>query len=149
MLSFFPLDVLDEIWDVIESVSEGFLTSSSICVRDTAWFLRLYGEMRKASGRPFVLLIFHSLKRVDYRPYKRRIVFYLTCIMISSVDLVRYGISRAKDLSIWEWWHKQLLRHYLTKLFILEMVIIVSLTVPNLRYLIYFIQSATLNVRSI
>ena len=27
MLSFFPLDVLDEIWDVIESVSGGFLTS--------------------------------------------------------------------------------------------------------------------------
>ena len=25
MQSFFPLDVLDEIWDVIESVSEGFL----------------------------------------------------------------------------------------------------------------------------
>ena len=30
MLSFFPLDVLDEIWDVIESVSEGFLTYSSM-----------------------------------------------------------------------------------------------------------------------
>ena len=29
MLSFFPLDVLDEIWDLIESVSEGFLTYSS------------------------------------------------------------------------------------------------------------------------
>ena len=28
MLSFFPLDVLDEIWDVIESVSEGFLIYS-------------------------------------------------------------------------------------------------------------------------
>ena len=26
--SFFPLDVLDEIWDVIESVSERFLTYS-------------------------------------------------------------------------------------------------------------------------
>ena len=26
VLSFFPLDVLDEVWDVIESVSEGFLT---------------------------------------------------------------------------------------------------------------------------
>ena len=26
---FFPLDVLDEIWDLIESVSEGFLTYSS------------------------------------------------------------------------------------------------------------------------
>ena len=25
MLSFFPLDVLDEIWDVTESVSEDFL----------------------------------------------------------------------------------------------------------------------------
>ena len=28
VLYFFPLDVLDEIWDVIESVSEGFLTYS-------------------------------------------------------------------------------------------------------------------------
>ena len=29
VLSVFPLDVLDEIWDLIESVSEGFLTYSS------------------------------------------------------------------------------------------------------------------------
>ena len=29
-LSFFPLDVLDEIWDLIESVSEGFLAYSFI-----------------------------------------------------------------------------------------------------------------------
>ena len=28
VLSFFPLDVLDEIWDLIESFSEGFLTYS-------------------------------------------------------------------------------------------------------------------------
>ena len=28
VLSFFPLDVSDEIWDLIESVSEGFLTYS-------------------------------------------------------------------------------------------------------------------------
>ena len=28
MLSFFTLDVLDEIWDLIESVSEGLLTYS-------------------------------------------------------------------------------------------------------------------------
>ena len=28
VLCFFPLDVLDEIWDLIESVSEGFLTYS-------------------------------------------------------------------------------------------------------------------------
>ena len=30
VLSFFPLDVLDEIWDLIESVSEGFHTYSFI-----------------------------------------------------------------------------------------------------------------------
>ena len=30
VLSFFPQDVLDEIWDLIESVSEGFLTYSYI-----------------------------------------------------------------------------------------------------------------------
>ena len=31
VLSFFPLNVLDEIWDLIESVSEGFLTYSFFC----------------------------------------------------------------------------------------------------------------------
>ena len=30
MLSFFPLDVLDEIWDVLKSVSEGFPTYSCV-----------------------------------------------------------------------------------------------------------------------
>ena len=30
VLSFFSLDVLDEIWDVIESVSEGFLINIKI-----------------------------------------------------------------------------------------------------------------------
>ena len=33
MLSFFPLDILDEIWDLIESVSEGFLTYSPMFKR--------------------------------------------------------------------------------------------------------------------
>ena len=32
VLSFFPLDVLDEIWDLIESVSEGFLPTLSFSV---------------------------------------------------------------------------------------------------------------------
>ena len=31
VLSFFPLDALDGIWDLIESVSEGFLTYSCVC----------------------------------------------------------------------------------------------------------------------
>ena len=34
VLSFFPLDVLDEIWDLIESVSEGFLTYSCLSRTD-------------------------------------------------------------------------------------------------------------------
>ena len=38
VLSFFPLDVLDEIWDLIESVSEGFLAfslTSLVCLLST------------------------------------------------------------------------------------------------------------------
>ena len=35
VLSFFPLDVLDEILDLIESVSEGFLTYSQSYRADT------------------------------------------------------------------------------------------------------------------
>ena len=30
VLSFFPLDVLDEIWDLIELVSEGFLLPTNL-----------------------------------------------------------------------------------------------------------------------
>ena len=40
VLSFFPLDVLDEIWDLIESVSEGFLTYS--CTTSMKTTLGLY-----------------------------------------------------------------------------------------------------------
>ena len=32
VLSFYPLDGLDEIWDLIESVSEGFLTYFYSCL---------------------------------------------------------------------------------------------------------------------
>ena len=39
VLSFFPLDVLDGIWDLIESVSEGFLTYSS-SVQETLFSVR-------------------------------------------------------------------------------------------------------------
>ena len=38
VLSFFPLDVLGEIWDLIESVSEGFLTySHRLCNKETGY----------------------------------------------------------------------------------------------------------------
>ena len=33
----------------------------------------------------------------DYRPYRRTNMLYLTCTIISSVDLAHYGVSCAKD----------------------------------------------------
>ena len=39
VLSFFPLDVLDGIWDLIESVSEGFLTYSFKDISENEDFL--------------------------------------------------------------------------------------------------------------
>ena len=61
MLSFFPLDVLDEIWDVIESVSEGFLTYSFLPLPQQAIFVYvctiviyiicgLHAEARRGGG---------------------------------------------------------------------------------------------------
>ena len=41
VLSFFPLDVLDGIWDLIESVSEGFLTYSYIHMGQTTLFYQV------------------------------------------------------------------------------------------------------------
>ena len=46
MLSFFPLDVLDEIWDLIESVSEGFLTY----LLSAIYILADLGHMTKIAG---------------------------------------------------------------------------------------------------
>ena len=40
--SFFPLDVLGEIWDLIESVSEGFLTYSERPCRRSVFNPTLY-----------------------------------------------------------------------------------------------------------
>ena len=53
MLSFFRLDVLDVIWDLIESVSEGFLTyfvrmiiqtqsNTSICDNKFSFMVRIF-----------------------------------------------------------------------------------------------------------
>ena len=76
MLSFFPPDVLDGIWDLIESVSEGFLTYS---------YLRVYVC--------FFLSFFHlSLVR------PRNI------IIISVVDITRF-VAHFMHMKR-EWWYK-------------------------------------------
>ena len=45
VLSFFPLDVLDEIWDLIDSVSEGFLTYSLYLVLDYRFFFKSFWSL--------------------------------------------------------------------------------------------------------
>ena len=42
MLSFFPLDVLDEIWDLIESVSEGLLVYSCYFCESSCLFYLIF-----------------------------------------------------------------------------------------------------------
>ena len=45
VLSFFPLDLLDENWDLIESVSEGFLTYSFLQgIGNLHWLLSTLGS---------------------------------------------------------------------------------------------------------
>ena len=45
MLSFFPLDVLDGIWDLIESVSEGFLTHSLVATGPAVLAVGMRGSL--------------------------------------------------------------------------------------------------------
>ena len=54
VLSFFPLDVLDENWDLIESVSEGFLTYFS----NKSCLLWLFVQFRKPIECRKPLLVF-------------------------------------------------------------------------------------------
>ena len=71
VLSFFPLDVLDEIWGLIESVSEGFLTYP--CFRSqftenqfvlspftlTQYFIFSYIEDKTLYICPFISILFN------------------------------------------------------------------------------------------
>ena len=54
VLSFFPLDVLDEIWDLIASVSEGFLTYSWK-VSEKSGNLKINGYGRQSAENLFIL----------------------------------------------------------------------------------------------
>ena len=54
VLSFFPLDVLGGIWDLIESVSEGFLTYSCMV------YLHIFAIFTKAGSLNYFLYFFHS-----------------------------------------------------------------------------------------
>ena len=55
-------------------------------VRDRAWFVCLYGE---------IIPELYSEVIIDRKG--SQIMLYLTCTMISSLDLAHYAISRAKN----------------------------------------------------
>ena len=50
--SFFPRDVLDEIWDLIESVSEGFLFYSFLPILDICFLALVFFNQVCSSGSP-------------------------------------------------------------------------------------------------
>ena len=55
VLSFFPLDVLDGIWDLIESVSEGFLTYSYVLVLHIYLIFYSFGVYLPITSSPSVV----------------------------------------------------------------------------------------------
>ena len=69
MLSFFPLDVLDEIWDLIESVSEGFLTYTSIAEKYCRCQVRItpaYDILQLiVSARQNFLVVLYAIHGID------------------------------------------------------------------------------------
>ena len=74
VLSFFPLDVLDEIWDLIESVSEGFLTYSYSLLLFFLLFIHFF---------PFICPLYHGID-IAHRYYHS---LYLTISLPFQVNL--------------------------------------------------------------
>ena len=68
MLSCFPLDVLDEIWDVIEAASKGFLTYR---FNQYAQFKSLKGEQQELS-----FLYFPIQSPIHFYLYQTRPILY-------------------------------------------------------------------------
>ena len=65
MLSFFPRDVLDEIWDLIESVSENFPIFSCIqCIRAVVFVL--CGNLKKISPYIHLMLLLYQSSGIVY-----------------------------------------------------------------------------------
>ena len=69
MLSFFPRDVLDDIWDLIESVSEGFPIYSSEYKAESLGQIKVYGPYSQMHAVD-VPRYFHSYKSRKETPQK-------------------------------------------------------------------------------
>ena len=80
VLSFFPLDVLDEIWDLIESVSEGFLTYS---FRELA--------VSRVGGNSFDIKIRNKFFEIKYSASNRFIIFITNDWYFTILEIIWYG----------------------------------------------------------
>ena len=65
VLSFFPLDVLDEIWDLIESVSDGFLIPTLTEAEGTGKSWLHFGRLTEAEGTDKSWLHFGRLTEAE------------------------------------------------------------------------------------
>ena len=72
VLSFFPLDGLDGIWDLIESVSEGFLTYSHVSY--SALFFNFYPPQRGAAFIKKIILFLSSKEQNCLHGSKQAII---------------------------------------------------------------------------
>ena len=75
--AFFPRDVLDEIWDLIESVSEGFPTYSSVL--SVAW----------SFGVQLVVFVWWYINRVVSHLLDLQVSEYVVSVDSSSLTLHR------------------------------------------------------------
>ena len=74
VLSFFPLDVLDEIWDLIESVSEGVLTYSCsrcchtqyLCEVISNWIINEVAKAMIKGEHTYIRTYIHSTGQTLY-----------------------------------------------------------------------------------
>ena len=103
VLSFFPLDVLDGIWDLIESVSEGFLTYSLTYTILSALFIvsywRKYVREVLVNRLGGLSLPRKSVVRLTDRPdmtfdvYRRRKINNTTTTTIHNKQVIKFNES--------------------------------------------------------
>ena len=75
MLSFLPLDVLDETWDVIESVFEGFLTYSW-CINSEKLLVKI------------IFLITNIIVHYTKIGYNIDVLRQTTCLVVNPITLL-------------------------------------------------------------
>ena len=86
MLSFFPRDVLDEILDLIESVSEGFPTYSYATTRQTKLTPTVRNNQKhlnlKITSSVYLILFIRNIKKAEH--YN---ILYVTLLSVNSCKL--------------------------------------------------------------